>query len=583
MKIHHLISLFLLGLGTTSAQVSLFERAPGQAAGVLRLGSSDPRPSALQGLTLLPLETTGRTRLTELLEGQARRVADVPGAARLLLPGERGSLYKFRRLAADSPMAYGYFLVGPNGNAESVFEMPGCGPSGTEDPLPGRVAVARDGTSILVATSASAGGDLIEIHLASGTSVNRTPDIGPQVFGRNGFILLPSWGCAVSEQGVYRFERIPDASAVAVPLPFPAPWLGPDVVASADGSTVAFLAGTEVSRALVLTCRSTGETVQASDRPMHIPGAGFLPDDPSGPTLALSTDGSVVAWRAEGSSRECFLQETRATGRPADVHLTGPAHFDNTLNDTGVISFFEPRVVTLAVGRRESGGIGRADLFRIALGSAGSLDATNLSQTSGITRPPYDYGRLDTRDGLYQVPGTASAFLLHDDSGSGRILWVEAGGEVREVLSDVDSLDSLEVAGSYLVASVTRPPGVDDPVRRTLSLVQIPPGGLGAITVALPNGCRLTRGVGSRTHERYAAILEFPAGERLGQVIIPSASGLGLGDGFHPYGPMTGMASDGSILATVQLGPDRATFAWKGLGALPLRMTRVESFLLPGL
>lgn len=609
MKIRPFPLLLLLSIGTASGQASVFEVTSGRTGNVLALGASGSRPDALQGIVLLPIESVGRTRLTELDEGQARRRDDVPGASRLLLPADRGSLYKYRRAESGRPDAFGYFRVDPLGQARSVFELPATGPAGDEDPLPGRVAVATDGASVLVGSSLAAGGDLYEIDLEAGRAVLRTACIAPQTFGHNGLLLLETWGFAVSEEGVFRFERCPFAGAGALRMPCSATWFGPDLVRSADGSTVAFLAGECAERALVFTCRSQGVVVQASDRAMHVPGAGYLPEDPTGPSLALSPDGALVAWRAEGPSRECFVRETRALNRPASRQLTGPDLFDDTLNDTGVISFFEPRVVGLAMGWNASDGLVRGDFFRISIDSAGVPTPENLTRTSDILEVPFDYGTLATGDGLFRVPGRPSSFLVlagrayaeyepvdvdsasdpepydpHHLSETGQLLWIEAGGVSRVLLEDVSALDSVEVAGSFLVACVRRPAGIADPGGTTLSLVQIPCDGTGEVVVVpLPPGCRVSRGVGSRALDRHASILESEGGERLGQVRIPSPLGLGLGGEFHTFGPTMSLSPEGWILASVDLGPVRLAFAWTDVGTVALRASRNESFLLPGL
>ncbi len=583
MKIHHLIACLCSLSVLTSAQVSVYESTPGLPGNVVVVAQSEFRPSELQGIALLPLDCSARTRLTELLEGQARLRSDVPGAARLLLPDERGSLYKYRRDEVGGQATFGFFLVRPGGMASSLFELGGTGSAGTGDPFPENLAIAADGRAFLVASSLQAGGDLWEISLV-GTAINRTSQQAPLDFEKNGLVLLANWGLGVAADGVYRFDRTLGGGASIVNLPISPVWFGPDVVRSADESTVAFLAGADATHVRVLTCRRTGASVLASDRAMDIPGAGFLPEDPSGPALALSTDGSWVAWRAEGSiSRECFVRETRPGPRAPSQQLTGPADFFYTLNDTGVIAFFDRDSAVLVAGRERSDGIGRADLFRIDLASPSGFTATNLSLTSGVTQPPFDYGSLSTGDGLFQVPGPTPAFLILDGDGAGRMLWVDAAGGAVEFLDQVQALDSLDVTGTYLVAGVTRPPGVDDPLLESLNLVQIPRGGQGAIVARLPAGCHLSRTVGSRTHNLFASVLEFGTGERLGRLRVPSPTGISISPSLLSFGPTTGMTADGAILATVEVASNRAAFSWSDVGTQVLRVTRVETFLLPGL
>jgi hypothetical protein len=581
MKTQLLIALISSLSVLASGQASIFEGSPGQPGDVLVVGTSDVRPTELRGITLLPLDFVGRTRLTELLEDQPRLREDVPFATRLLLPGERGSLYKYRRATTGGGLVFGYFLVRPVGIASSLFELGGTGVAGDGDPFPDNVAFAADGRAFLVASSREAGGDLWEIDLL-GTATNRTPELAAHDFTRNGLALLGSWGLGVAADGVHRFDRVLGGKATPVDLPIAPSWFGPDVVRSADQSTVAFLAGADPTRALVLISRRFGGAVVASDRAMSIPDAGFLPDDPSGPALALSTDGSWVAWRAEGISREVFVRETRPSPRAPSQHVTGSTHFGYTLNDTGVISFFDRDSAVLAAGRDLSAGIDRGDLFRIDLSLTG-ITVTNLSKTSGITQPPYDYGTISTDDGLFQVPGPSPAFVLRDRAGTGRLLWVDVAGSEVALLDRVQSLDTLDVTGTYLVASVTRPPGVDHPATESLNLVQIPSGGLGATILRLPDGCHLSRTVGSRSRNVFAAVMGFPAGERLGRVHVPSPSGMAASPLLLTFGPTTGLSAEGAVVATVHFDRDRAAFSWSDLGTSLLKVTRGESFLLPGL
>jgi hypothetical protein len=562
------------------AQVSVFEGVPGQPGNVVIVASSEFRPVDLQGITLLSLDFTGRTRFTELVEGNARLRFDVPGAARVLLPEEHGSIYKYRRLESGGRATFGFFLVRPAGLASSLFELGGTGVTGTDDPFTGNLAVAADGRSLLVASSVAAGGDLWEIHL--GTTVNRTALLAPIDFEKNGLALLGTWGLGVAADGVYRFDRVAGAQASAVGLPISPTWFGPDVVRSADESTVAFLAGSDALHVRVLTTRRTGAAVLASEQSMEIPGAGFLPEDSTGPALALSTDGSWVAWRAEGSTRECFVRETRPGARAPTQLVTGPADFDYTLNDTGVIAFFDHDSAVMVVGRQQIEGIGRGDLYRVDLTSTG-FTATNLTQTSWIIRPPYDYGTLSTADGMYQVPGPTPSFVLRDGDRGGRLLWANVTSVAYEFLARVQSLDTLDVTGSYLVAGVTRPPGVDDPVSDSINLVQIPRGGLGATVARLPNGCHLSRTVGSRSRNLFALVIEFPTGERMGRLRVPSPTGISISPSLLTFGPTTGMSTEGAILATVHVARNRAAFSWSDMGTDLLKMSQVETILLPGL
>jgi hypothetical protein len=573
-----LLSLFVLPLGSLSAQISIIERDFGQTTGNVVVQRTGARPPELQGIQLLPLECVGRTRLGELMPG-ATQLEAIPGAARLVLPDEKGSLYKYRR-AAGASAAYGYFRVGPAGEARRVFELPGTGPTGADDPLPGRLAIATSGTHALVATSLAAGGNLIELDLLQGTAIDRTPDVAAQSFQTNGLALLGSFGVGVSDQAVYRFRRVAGGRAREVRIPRAVAHLGADVVTSADQSTVGFVAGDTINRAFVFTCRELGDAVQASDAPMRIPGAGFLPEFPSGPTLALSTDGSWVAWRREGSSSELYACETRIGGA-SDRHVTGSSHFDNTLNDTGVIAFFDPDSLVMVSGRHETDGVSRGDFYRIDLAASG-IAAANLTRTSGIVAPPYDYGSLDTADGLFQLPGPQAGFLALDGGGSGRLLRVGVDGAIEVVLARVDSLDALELAGDHVVAQVTRPPGVDDPLEDSLNLVHLSIAAPGPQVLPLPIGCRISRE--SSRPDVYGGVLELEAGgEWLGRVSVGTLGGAALGTTPRNYGPTTTIGIDGTLYASMLASSRQLILAWSDLGVHTLRSCPRGSFILPGL
>lgn len=576
------IALLVLSSGVVHAQVAIIERDFGQPTGNVVVLRSGARPGSLQGIQLLPSDVVGRTRLQELLPGTTRR-EEIPGATRLILPEERGSLYKYRRVAATGGATFGYFLVDPAGEARTLFELSGTGALGSDDPLPGRVAVDSSGKTALLASSLDAGGDLWELDLVTGRVTNRTPDVAPRSFKRAGLALLGGFGIAVADDGVYRFPRVNGGRAREVSMPSAVVMYGPDVVTSADGTSAAFLAGDSINRALVFTCRASGDALQASATPMRIPNAGFLPESATGPHLALSSDGSWVAWRREGSSSELFVRETRPGPRPGDLQVTGDAHFDDTLNDTGVIAFFGTNSLFAVVGKEDDDGIDKADAFRIDL-APGSLTASNLSRTSGIVRPPFDYGTLDTSNGLYQVGASQPAFFAHDDDGGGRLIRFGTSGDVQVVLGLVDSLDCLRIAGDHLVAEVTRPPGVDHPLAESLNLVQVPLGAPGALVLPLPTGTRVSRESTLASGGVFGGVLELQTGgEWLGRMAVPNAAGSILGTTPRNFGPTTALTPDGILYASVLSGTRQLFLSWSGIGVQLLRNSPGGSFVLPSL
>lgn len=581
MRIHLLIGSLALLASTSAGQVTLFQAGAAGRGDVLVLGSGfDGRPAELQGIELLSLECIGRTRLDELSPDASRRMTDVPAGARLSLPRERGSLYRYRR-RDSAGAAYGFFLVERGGAAFPLFELRGTGPSGSDDPLARRVAVARDASSFLVASSPEAGGDLYEVELVRHGVVNRTEDQPPFDFQRNGLALLEDFGVALTTSGVFRFDRVPFAQVEAVTLSTPRTWFGADVVASADQSTAAFFAGSGSDRALVYTVTRGGQALQASERAMPIRGAGFLPESQGGPWLALSTDGSFVAWCAD---EEAYVHETGPAARPTDVHLSGNATLESTLNDTGVLSFFDTGSLLFAAGREGSEGAEKADLFRIDLTrGSGSFAITNLTRTSGQTSPPFDYGTLRVRDGLRRLPGTGD-LLLHErrPDNHGFLRRVSSGGFISTIIDHVSAFESADVAGRFLAVTVVRPAGVDDPLLERSSLVQMSLAGTTPTTILLPAGSRLTRRVGSRSFDRFAGVLEFTGYEQIGRIGLPTTTGLGISAIGLQFGPTTGTLADGSFVGTTTVAGFPIVFRWSDqeLGVLRLG---TPGFVLPGL
>jgi len=565
-----------LARSQSNAQATIFEGRPRQTGDVVVLGPSEIRPSELQGISLLPIDCIGRTSATELTEDQPRLRDDVPGAGRLALPGGEGSLYKYKR-GASSGSVFGFFLVDVRGAAHPLFERAGTGPSGRQDPFLEKLAVGARAKHILVATTLEAGGDLWEVGLADGTAVERTAGLEPLAFQPNGLVLNLAWGFGLSSSGPVRFERCPGGTAELVSMPPRLPWFGPDVVRSADESTVAFVAGQHADSAYVLICRQTGGAQQVSETPQHVSGAGFLPEVRIGPTLALSTDGSRVAWRSEGTLyNEGWVRSTR--NGSSDLQVTRDENFDDTLDETGVIAFFSTDSLVMLVGRRNGSEVGQADLFRVDARSGGSLAITNLTGTSGITQTPFDYGTLKSDDGVLQVPGSP-AWLVHD-SRRERLLWVEPGRGAQVFFDRVRSLDFVEPVGDYLVAGLRRRPGVDRPVEST-HLLQIPRGGLGSAAILLPDGSRMLHPTGSRTGARFVGVLEQGSGEWLGRLDVPSDAGLVLSNRFVQFGPTLGRLGDGSVLASLELPASRLVFHWSDLGLEVLR-SGAEGFVLPG-
>ncbi|HEX6882489.1 MAG TPA: hypothetical protein VF530_03850 [Planctomycetota bacterium] len=575
----------VLGALAARADVTVFVSKSPPEGSVLVLDTlgREEWPPSLEGIVLLPFDVQGRTHLDELRPDRPRIVSDVPGATRVRLPRGRGSLYHYRR-ATGGGAAFGYFVVEPAGRARALLERPGTGALGRDDPFLGHVSVDPRGEALLLATVPQAGGDLLQVDLVRAEVTNRTAARGPLRFHPQGLVLLSGWGLALADGGPLRFTRQQGADAQPVPLAtgWPA-WLGVGAVWSADESRVAFVGGEAPTSARVCVVGPGGEARWVSQSPRHLSGAGFLPEEPAGPTLALSTDGSLVAWRSEGVYREGWVSEVARAGTVGELQITHDDNFEDTLNDTGVIAFHAPRELTLLVGEDEGQGLVHADLFRIGIGTGGELAITALSGTNEEHRRPFGYGRLALRDGLLPLPGPPAWLLRvpgdddgdYDDDDEGELLWVDLlQGSRQSLLRAVGPIRRAEVEPGVLVALLasTHAAQPDRLVRLQLEPLQ-------HCSLSLPTGARLAQLV--LAGGEIAGVLARPEGELLWSLDEDCLGGALLSDAPARYGP-TLAYSLGVLHATAQVLGSWSVLTWVGGRPSVLRSGLPAAVLLPG-
>ncbi len=575
-----------------SGKISVFIGAPGGVGDVRVFDETGQNPSQapapLQGIQLLSLDFAGRSMLTELVPSEPRLRNDVPGAARVRLPNGAGSLYRYRHDdPVGGPSIFGFFAVDFAGMARPLGSVQGTGLLGTDDPFPGRVGVSPSGDSLLVATSLAAGGDLLEIDVATGNVIDRTATSAPLDFLPGSLRLLPTWGAALSTSGPVRFDRQAGASASSVPT-VPAAYIADGIVASADGSTLAYVAGPDPTQTSIFTFQRTGAANQALPAAMNLSGPGFLPDCPSGPTLALSPDGSEVAFRTEeGTTRECWSRPVSAPASPS-FQITSNALFEDTLNDSGVIGYLGPNAapsntIVLVVG--EQGAVAQAlenaDVYRLDPAAGGAVTVTNLTLTSGVTQPPFAKGQINVDDGFYAIPGTTSALYFQDlGSGTGEVRAVDVKtGAIQVLVDQVKSLDLVELAASELVLGMER-----TLTGKPIDLYSVPvslataPVLVGRAT----NACHFAS-PSTRPDGTFAAVLDLGGVGWLGRIQLPGGTGQLLTQSLLAYGPTIAFTPSGALAASVAVSSGTFVFTWSPTGALGLLPTgRVPSFVLPG-
>jgi len=569
--------------GTLGAQATVFQGPAGGTGDLLVFaapGSTHTRPAELQGIVLLPIDAVGRTEFTQFQAGQPRLKSDLPGASRLILPGSQGALYRYRRELVTGA-EFGFFVVPSNAQARKLFSLPGTGPQGNDDPLPGAVGVAAQGDAFLVATTQAAGGDVYLVTL-DGNAQNVTASLAPIEVLPQGLILLPSFGAALTARGPIRFLRGSGQTAL-VPLrprtatavlgqnqgaPPRAPRLtywGDGMVASADGSTIAIVAGVTAAQAHVYTLRATGEPVCVNNLAAPIQGPGFSTGN--GPNLALAPDGSRAAWKTlDALGGESFSRDVPTPLTPPETQITADANFTDTLNDTGVLSFFGRDSLVLVVGEPNGvGGIENADFYQAIFPfGGGALQLSNLTNTSGDVVAPFDEkGELETSDGIYQIPGEFGVvFHQAGSSGQGFVKRLDAvTGTVDVLRSEVDLLESIERAGAGFVLGILN----DQASGRELLFVPFNHASGASSLSLLASGATFGATTGN-AQGLYGSLIQMPGGLQLGRVQLPSTSSTYQYPTPLAYGPSLGFDPAGNLLATVTLGTSTYHFSWLASG-----------------
>jgi hypothetical protein len=544
----------------------------------------------LQDIVLLPLDAAGRSAAAVLLPDRAQLRLDVAGAARVLLPAGQGSLYRYRR-ASGAGAAFGFFRVDPAGAVSPVLELPGTGPASDADPFLERVAVDAAGQALLVGTTPAAGGDLREVDLAGGAVENRTANLAPLNLLPDGGRLLGAFGTAVAQQGIVRFARTPGAAAELVPvsgIAAPAYFDG-GVAGSADGSLAATVAGASPALLHVITYGAAGPARALDPVPQRLSGAGYLPESPAGPYLALSGDGALAAWRTEvqtltESSREAWIGRTAPLPGDTTEQITADAHFVDTLDETGLIGFVSGTVMLLGVGERAdpanplSLDIDGMDLYTAVLNPDGTTTLANASLTSGDPAEPFTKGELSTEDGVFQLPG-GGALALNDATETLGILQPGTTG-LQPLVPQTKELDSVALAGGRLLVYTRSTVGSID---QKLYAVNPAAPATKVLLTSLPTDTQVERHA-LRADGLVGVVVRFANKEWLAQIdLVAGTAKLALPTAFV-YGPALGFAPGGGLALTAGAPGNPAysiLWPWAGIPVL-LPLPIAPGQILPG-
>ena len=424
-------------------------------------GQMLPAQSILRGLRFLQVDFNGRLGVDELRPGRPRWYGDLSGASRIVLPFGQGVLYHFRRVVPGVDGSFGFLRVAPNGDVQLLAERTGTGAGGTTTPYLDRVALAPDGKSFLVATTTAAGGDLLEVDALTGAVTDRSPNLGPLEFRPQSLRRFTGWLVAVANEGVFRSGVGPGDSLEAVPLGAESVHFSGELVSSPNSSRVLTTAGPAADDLFAWVFESSGPAVQASRVSWPMSGAGYLPEAPHGPFMAVDDNGALVAWRTVDAvaSNEVYVRNTQLAPTLDATIVTGDAHFTDTLDEAGVLGIAQPGRLTMAVGEKgvDPGvGIEGVDFFEVTLDAQGTPTFLNLSASSGELSPPYQAIPQIT-PAIMRWVESAQAYVLHDEQSGGAgslVSFDPVSATLQTLISGVKEVAFIEGVGDELVISL---------------------------------------------------------------------------------------------------------------------------------
>jgi hypothetical protein len=334
----------------------------------------------------------------------------------------------------------------------------------------------------------------------------------------------------------------------------------------------------------VFTFRLGGPAVCVNVIATTIAHPGFGTE--AAPMLALSPDGRRAAWKAyeivdEELTGECFTRRVPEQPTPVEFQITADANFTDTLNDTGVISFFDHDKVVMAVGEPNgAGGVEKADFYQVTLPAGGGAPVfSNLTNTSGDASAPFlSKGEIETSDGIFQIPGQVGmVYYVDGPSGQGEFYRLSGtDGDVDLVRSGVAALDFIERAGASFVLGILH----DEPEQRELVQVPfdhlLPPTSLGTFGALETFASHAGDATGT-----FAGVLNTSGGQRLLRYDLANGTSSIL-PGTAQAGPTLGFDGSGGVLAAVKSNVVAYFISWSAsdevgvYGSGPL-----QSYVLP--
>ncbi|MFG0318142.1 MAG: TolB family protein [Planctomycetota bacterium JB042] len=408
------------------------------------VGPSTTEVPALVGCQFLPLIPSGHAAVHAADPTRPQPVTVGPGVPALRLPDRPGTLIVHYRRSGST---FGFAALLGDGRVRVLLERPGLGPGQTIDPFEPIVGVSPDATRIAV--SAPEFDDVgytdawllaVRGTLAGGVVARELTGPGDDEVDGISFTFFQGELWCVFED---RLANCPDDGSAGLQVVAIPPSGGStaletseELLVSADGSTLVFLAGIDEALADLYVVDAAGIR-NVTGAPSELTPPGWIPEEELGPYLGVSADGSVVAFLREiAGEDEVFLQATAPGSTP--VQVTGDAIFDTSIdNPSGLLGDGLARFRFFADSGNQN-----ADLYQAELLPGGGLATKNLTQTSGVSAPVYP--NAATIDIETSVEMTTGRSVVDDRTGVG-------GG------FDLHHVDGAG-AGGLVLAGLTAPP-----------------------------------------------------------------------------------------------------------------------------
>lgn len=341
---------------------------------------------------LIPTRVSGHSGREALSRGIPRELEPAPGSCIATLPdGARGRVLHYRQ-----GTRFGFLRIDATGRADVLLERDGLGAQKLIDPFDSTIGVARDGSAVVISAprnpaAGAADGFLWQVRLKGPSPSPHLLASGPTIrVAGESLTLVEGLLFAVNDAQLLRFDLDPPSPPTSIALPpsggeVPTT-LVPQIAVSREGNRIAVIAGSsDVATDVYLVSTKSGAAVNLTNAPGIVKPPFSTPGDPKAPYLAMSDDGSQIAWQWKvGWEHELFLTDVTGAA-PVHTHVTKAPDFETYIDTVSGLLGSGSRMLFVA----GSSYAGAFDVYRANLDDEDSPPILNLTKTSGQATPPF--------------------------------------------------------------------------------------------------------------------------------------------------------------------------------------------------